>query len=43
MVMSFAGVGSEKDCAGEEPAAIVNYRPVLTSERASHINKPSGI
>jgi hypothetical protein len=39
MVVSLAGLGNKNDCAGEEPAAIVNNRPVLSSERALHINK----
>jgi hypothetical protein len=38
MVMSPARLGPEDDCAGET-AAIVNDRPVLSSEKALRINK----
>jgi hypothetical protein len=39
MVTSFAGLGSKNDCAGEDPAAIANGRPVLSLEKAPHINR----
>jgi hypothetical protein len=36
--------GPENDCAGDvRPAAIVNDRPVLSSERAPHTNKPATV
>jgi hypothetical protein len=34
--MSPAGLGTEYDCAGERPAAIVGDRPILSSERMLH-------
>jgi hypothetical protein len=34
--MSLAGLGPENDCAGEERAAIVNDRLILSSERMLH-------
>jgi hypothetical protein len=32
--------GDEKKSLKSEPAAIVNDRPILSSERAPHISKP---
>jgi hypothetical protein len=36
MVMSPAGLGPENDCAGKDPAAIVNNRPILSLEMMLH-------
>jgi hypothetical protein len=43
MVLSPAELRPERDCAGEEPAAAVNYRPVLSSERALQNNNPATV
>jgi hypothetical protein len=43
MVMSLAGLGLENDCAGEDPAEVVNDKPVISSERAPYINKPTTV
>jgi hypothetical protein len=36
MAMSPAGLGPENDCAGKDQQAIVNDRPILSSERVLH-------
>jgi hypothetical protein len=38
MFISPAGIGPGNDCAGEGPAAIVNDRPIFSSERMLHKN-----
>jgi hypothetical protein len=40
MVMSPAGLRTEKACDGGSQATSENYRPALPSERAPHIKKP---
>jgi hypothetical protein len=42
MVMGPAELGPENDCAGEDQQQI-NDRPILSSKRAHHINKPSTV
>jgi hypothetical protein len=37
------GTQTEKDCAGQGSAVTVNYRPVLSSERAPQNNKPETV
>jgi hypothetical protein len=39
MITGPTGFGPEYDRSGRGPAAIVNDRPVLSSERAPHFNK----
>jgi hypothetical protein len=36
MVIAPAVLGSENDCAGEDPAVFVNDRPLLSSEGMLH-------
>jgi hypothetical protein len=36
VIMSPTGLGPENDYGGEGPAAIVNDRPILSSERILH-------
>jgi hypothetical protein len=43
MVTSLTGVGPENDCVGEGQEQLLNDRPVLSSERAAHINKPATV
>jgi hypothetical protein len=40
MVLSPVGLRPDRDCTGENPAATVNYRPVLSSEKALQYIEP---
>jgi hypothetical protein len=41
VVVSSAGLGPENDCSGKEAIVRVNYRSILSSERAPHTKKPA--
>jgi hypothetical protein len=43
MVASPTGLGPENGCAGEDQPQFVNNIPVLSSERAPHINEPATV
>jgi hypothetical protein len=43
VITGLTGLGLKNDYAGEDPAAIVNDRPILSSERAPHVNKPATV
>jgi hypothetical protein len=43
MLMSTVGLRPEKGCAGDALQKTEKYRPVFSSERAPHINKPETV
>jgi hypothetical protein len=44
MVVSFARLGLESDCSGKAQSnSTINYRPVLSSERALQNNKHAAV
>jgi hypothetical protein len=42
MVMSVVGLEPKNNC-WHSPAAIVNYRPSLFSEKVPHVTKPAAV